>query len=120
MGKTNVIIVDTTGSKEQDAALPDDVPISKIIDKLVEVLYLPVVNTAGAPITYKLLHKATGRHLLDNLTLGQCDVHDADVLRLIPEITAGGRFFAPLRMTCCQGCHAEQREASRRVVGRSR
>ena len=90
MAKTNVVIIDVTGSKEQDATLPDDVPISKIIDKLIEVLYLPAVNTAGIPITYKLLHKATGRHLLDNLTLAQCDVHDGDVLRLIPEITAGG------------------------------
>ncbi len=89
MGKVNVTIVDTTGSKEQEATLPDDVPISKVIDKLVEVLYLPAVNTAGAPITYKFLHKATGRHLLDNLSLNQCDVHDGDVLRLIPEITAG-------------------------------
>ncbi len=90
MGKINVVIVDTTGSKEQDATLPDDVPISKIVDKLVEVLYLPAVNTAGAPITYKFLHKATGRHLLDNLTLSQCEVREGDLLRLIPEITAGG------------------------------
>lgn len=90
MGKVNVVVVDTTGSKEQDATLPDDVPIAKVVDKLVEVLYLPAVNTAGVPITYKFLHKATGRHLLDNMTLAQCDVHDGDVLRLIPEITAGG------------------------------
>lgn len=90
MAKINVVIVDTTGSKEQDATLPDDVPISRIIDKLVEALYLPAVNTAGAPITYKFLHKATGRHLLDNLTLAQCEVKDGDMLRLIPEITAGG------------------------------
>ena len=89
MGKLNLVIVDTTGSKEQEATLPDDVPISKVIDKLVEVLYLPAVNTAGVPITYKFLHKATGRHLLDNLTLAQCDVKNGDVLRLIPEITAG-------------------------------
>ena len=89
MAKINVAIVDTTGSKEQDATLPDDVAISKIIDKLVEVLYLPAISPAGAPITYKFLHKATGRHLLDNLTLSQCDVHEGDMLRLIPEITAG-------------------------------
>ncbi|MDH7603068.1 MAG: EsaB/YukD family protein [Armatimonadota bacterium] len=92
MGKVNVTIIDTTGSKEQDATLPDDVPISKIIDKLVEVLYLPVVNTVGAPISYKLLHKGTGRHLPDNLTLAECSVQDGDVLRLIPEITAGESF----------------------------
>lgn len=90
MEKVNVVVVDTTGSKEQDAALPNDVPIAKVVDKLVEVLYLPAVNTAGVPITYKFLHKATGRHLLDNMTLAQCNVKDGDVLRIIPEITAGG------------------------------
>ena len=89
MGKINVVVVDTTGSKEQDAALPDDVPVGRVIDRLVEALYPPAVNTAGAPITYKVLHKATGRHLLDNLTLAQCGVCDGDMLRLIPEITAG-------------------------------
>ena len=91
MAKINVVIVDTTGSKEQDATLPDDVEISRIVDKLIDVLHLPAVNTAGAPITYKFLHKASGRHLLDHLTLAQCDIHDGDTLRLIPEITAGGR-----------------------------
>ena len=89
MGKVNVVIVDTTGSKEQEATLPDDVPISRVIDKLIEVLYLPAVNPAGAPVTYRFLHKATGRHLLDSLTLADCEVQDGDVLRLIPEITAG-------------------------------
>jgi len=119
MAKINVVIVDTTGSKEQDATLPDDVPIGKIIDKLVEVLYLPVVNTAGAPITYKLLHKPTGRHLLDNLTPAQCDVHDGDVLRLVPEITAGGRCpavqpgQARLPRTPAAGRRVEHRQASR-------
>ncbi|MGQ9455970.1 MAG: hypothetical protein ACUVRS_02520 [Armatimonadota bacterium] len=57
MGKVNVTTIDITGSKEQNAVLPEGVTISRIIDKLVEVLYLPVVNTAGAPISYKLLHK---------------------------------------------------------------
>ena len=95
MGKVNVVVVDTTGSKEQDAALPDDVPVGRVIDKLIEVLYLPAVNTAGAPITYKFLHKATGRHLLDNLTIAQCGVKDGDVLRLIPEITAGAERRLP-------------------------
>jgi uncharacterized ubiquitin-like protein YukD len=89
VGKINVVVVDTTGSKEQDATLPDDVPVGRVIDKLIEVLYLPAVNTAGAPITYKFLHKATGRHLLDSYTLAQCGVKDGDMLRLIPEITAG-------------------------------
>ncbi len=89
MAKLNIVVIDTTGSKEQEAVVPDDVPVGRVVEKLIEALYLPVVNTAGVPITYKFLHKATGRHLLDNLTLAQCEVNEGDVLRLIPEITAG-------------------------------
>ncbi|MGB9619401.1 MAG: EsaB/YukD family protein, partial [Armatimonadota bacterium] len=81
MGRIKVIIIDTTGSKQQDATLPDDVPVGKIVDKLVEKMYLPTVNPGGAPISYKLLHKATGRPLLDEMTLAQCDVHEEDMLR---------------------------------------
>lgn len=91
MAKINVTIIDVTGSKEQEATLPDDVAISRVIDKLVEVMHLPAVNTAGVPITYKFLHKATGKHLLGHLSFSECNVKEGDLLRLIPEITAGGK-----------------------------
>lgn len=91
MGKISVVFVDATGSKEQSATVPDDVPVVKIVDKLVEMMYLPAVNISGAPVSYKLLHKVTGRHLLDEMTLAEAGVTAGDMLRLIPEITAGGR-----------------------------
>jgi hypothetical protein len=90
MAKINVVVVDATGSKEQEAAVPDDVEIGKIIDKLIEIMHLPAVNPSGIPITYRFLHKPTGRQLRDDLTLAQSEVNEGDLLRLLPEITAGG------------------------------
>ena len=44
MGKVNVVIMDTTGSKEQKASLPDDAPVRRIIAKLVQMMALPVTG----------------------------------------------------------------------------
>ena len=89
MGKVNVVIMDTTGSKEQKAALPDDAPVRRIIAKLVEMMTLPVTGPDGQPLSYKFHHKASGKQLSDEQTLGEAGVADGDVLRLQPEITAG-------------------------------
>ena len=31
MGKINVLILDATGNKEQEACLPDDAPVSRVL-----------------------------------------------------------------------------------------
>ena len=36
------------------------------------------------------IHKVTGRQLLESQTLAEAGIKDGDVLRLQPEITAGG------------------------------
>jgi len=89
MGKLNVIIVDATGNKEQKVGLPDDIKIGIIMVKLVEKIKLPSTGPDGNPISYKFIHKVTGRQLLEAQTLGEAGIHDGDVLRLQPEITAG-------------------------------
>lgn len=89
MGKVNVVIMDTTGSKEQKAALPDDAPVRRIIAKLVQMMALPETGPDGQPLSYKFHHKASGKQLTDEQTLGEAEVKDGDVLRLQPEITAG-------------------------------
>ncbi len=89
MGKVNVIIMDTTGTKEQKAALPDDAPVRRIISKLVQMMNLPVTGPDGQPLSYKFHHKASGKQLADEQTLADGGVVDGDVLRLQPEITAG-------------------------------
>lgn len=89
MGKVNVYIVDTTGNKEQQASLPDDVAVNRILVKLAEKMELPITGPDGNPISYKFIHKASGKQLTDEQTLEEAGVQDEDVLRLQPEITAG-------------------------------
>ena len=89
MSKVNVVIVDATGNKEQKVGLPDDVKCGIIMVKLVEKIKLPSVGPDGNPISYKFIHKVTGRQLLESQTLAEAGIKDGDVLRLQPEITAG-------------------------------
>ena len=89
MGKVNVTIMDATGNKEQQATLPDDAPVKRIMAKLIQLMNLPTVGPDGAPMSYKFHHKASGKQLADEQTLIEADVKDGDVLRLQPEITAG-------------------------------
>ncbi|MGE5403383.1 MAG: EsaB/YukD family protein [Candidatus Saccharibacteria bacterium] len=89
MAKITVTIVDVTGNKEQQAALPDDAPVRRIITKLIQLMNLPAIGPDGQPISYKFIHKASGRQLMDEQTLADASVRDGDLLRLQPEITAG-------------------------------
>ena len=89
MAKVNVVIVDATGNKEQKVGLPDDIKCGIIMIKLIEKIKLPSVGPDGNPISYKFIHKVTGRQLLETQTLSEAGIKDGDVLRLQPEITAG-------------------------------
>ncbi len=89
MGKVNVVIVDATGNKEQKVGLPDDIQVGVIMVKLVEKINLPSVGPDGNPISYKFIHKVSGRQLLETQTLAEARIKEGDVLRLQPEITAG-------------------------------
>lgn len=89
MAKINVFIVDTTGNKEQQVGLPDDIQLGVIMIKLIEKLKLPSTGPDGNPISYKFIHKSSSRQLLETKTLFQSGVKEGDFLRLQPEITAG-------------------------------
>ena len=106
MGKVNVMIVDATGNKEQKVGLPDDVKCGIIMVKLVEKIKLPSVGPDGNPISYKFIHKVTGRQLLEAQTLGEAGIKDGDVLRLQPEITAGA--FCPKCGSAVDGAFCPQ------------
>ena len=69
MPQVNVVIVDATGNKEQKVGLPDDVKIGIVMVKLVEKMKLPAVGPDGSPISYKFIHKVSGRQLLEAQTL---------------------------------------------------
>ncbi len=89
MAKVDVIIVDVTGNKEQEASIPDDAPVRRIIAKLIQMMSLPAVGPDGQPISYKFVHKASGKQISDEQSLSDANVSNGDVLRLQPEITAG-------------------------------
>jgi hypothetical protein len=89
MSQISVIIVDATGNREQKVGLPDDVKCGIIMVKLIEKIKLPSVGPDGNPISYKFIHKVSGRQLLESQTLSEALVKDGDVLRIQPEITAG-------------------------------
>ena len=91
MGKVNVTIVDVTGNKEQQADIPDDAPVRRIVSKLVQMMNLPATSPDGQPMSYKFHHKASGKQLADDQTLADAGVKEGDVLRLQPEITAGSQ-----------------------------
>jgi hypothetical protein len=84
-----VMIIDATGSRRQEATLPDNTAVGRIIEKLVAMMGLPATGPDGAPISYRFHHKASGRQLGDNETLAGASVRQGDVLRLTPEIVAG-------------------------------
>jgi len=90
MGMLNIEIWDATGNKRQPAELPDDAPVGKIIYVLVDRLNLPRNGPDGQPLSYKFHHKNSGKQLKDQQTLANAAVNEGDILRLQPEITAGG------------------------------
>jgi len=89
MARISVIIIDATGNKEQEAVLPDDAPVKRIMEALLPKMKMPLNGPDGDPLSYKFHHKASGKQLSENQTLAEAGVKDGDVLRLYPEITAG-------------------------------
>jgi len=89
MAKVNVTIIDATGNKEQEATLPDDASVRRIMEVLLPKMKMPLTGPDGEPLSYKFHHKASGKQLADSQTLSEAGVKDSDVLRLYPEITAG-------------------------------
>jgi hypothetical protein len=89
MSAIDVLVTDATGSRRQEATVPDDARCIRLMAKLVEAMNLPLVGPDGQPLSYKLHHKASGRQLRDDDTLAGAGVATGDSLRLVPEITAG-------------------------------
>ena len=91
MGLVTVEIWDATGTKCQEVQMPDDAPMNRILAVLLEKMNFPQYAPDGQPLSYKFHHRASGKQLIDDQSLAQSGVHDGDVLRLQPEITAGIR-----------------------------
>jgi uncharacterized ubiquitin-like protein YukD len=89
MGMVTVQVWEATGNKRQEVEMPDDTPVNRIMAVLLEKMNLPQTGPDGQPLSYKFHHKASGKQLQDDQCLADAGVHDGDVLRLQPEITAG-------------------------------
>jgi uncharacterized ubiquitin-like protein YukD len=87
----SVEVWDATGNKKQVVEMPDDVPVNRVLAVLVDRMKLPRNSPDGQLMSYKFHHKASGLQLLDNQTLSEAGVGEGDILRIQPEITAGGR-----------------------------
>ena len=89
MSKVNVTIIDVTGNKEEEAALPSDAPVRRIVSALIPKMSMPSTGPDGQPLNYKFVHKSSGRQIADEQTLAEFGVKDGDILRLSCEPTAG-------------------------------
>ncbi|MFT3788555.1 MAG: EsaB/YukD family protein [Tepidisphaeraceae bacterium] len=89
MASITVQVWDATGNKRQDVEMPDDAPVSRLVAVLVDRMKFPQTGPDGQLLSYKLQHRASGKQLLEDQTLSSANVQSGDVVRLIPEITAG-------------------------------
>lgn len=89
MGSVEVEVWDATGNRRVRAELPDDAPVNRVMAVLIEKMNLPRHGPDGQLVSYRFHHKASGRQLLEEETLGAAGVKALDILRIQPEITAG-------------------------------
>lgn len=85
----DITVIDATGSKTEEASVPGEAASGRIVAKLVELMSLPRVGPDGQMLSYKFHHKQSGRQINDNQSLADAGVSEGDVVRLVPEITAG-------------------------------
>lgn len=91
MGDINLEVWDATGNKRLHVRVPDDVAVERILMVLTDKLHLPRFAPDGQLMSYKFHHRRLGVQLLDDRPLALQHVQDADIVRIQPEITAGGR-----------------------------
>ena len=89
MPNITVQILDATENKQHEVTTADNVPLSRIIPRILEHLKLPANGPDGRPLSYKLHHKPSGKQLRNSQTLADAGVNEGDALRLLPEYTAG-------------------------------
>ncbi len=89
MGLVTVEVWDATGNKKREVEMPDDAPLQRILAVLIEKMSFPQYGPDGQLLSYKCQLRKTGKQMLDSQTLSEAGVTNGDILRLLPEITAG-------------------------------
>jgi hypothetical protein len=87
----NLEVWDATGNKRLKVTVPNDVSVERILMVLADKLHLPRYAPDGQLMSYKFHHRRLGVQLLDDQTLSQQQVVEDDIVRIQPELTAGGR-----------------------------
>jgi len=87
----NLEVWDATGNKRLNVQVPEDVSVERILMVLADKLHLPRYAPDGQLMSYKFHHRRLGIQLLDDQTLAEQHVQEADIVRIQPEITAGAR-----------------------------
>ncbi|HUS31512.1 MAG TPA: hypothetical protein VMZ53_23565 [Kofleriaceae bacterium] len=90
MGDINLEVWDATGNKRLKVTVPNDVAVERILMVLADKLHLPRYAPDGQLMSYKFHHRRLGVQLLDDQTLAQQQCVEDDIVRIQPEITAGG------------------------------
>jgi hypothetical protein len=90
VGDINLEVWDATGNKKLKVTVPNDVAVERILMVLADKLHLPRYAPDGQLMSYKFHHRRLGVQLLDDQTLSQQQVIEDDIVRIQPEITAGG------------------------------
>ena len=90
MGEISLEVWDATGNKRVNVDGPDDVAVERILLVLADRLHLPRHAPDGQLMSYKFHHRRLGVQLLDEQTLAAQQVVSGDIVRIQPELTAGG------------------------------
>ena len=90
MPDINLEVWDATGNKRLKVTVPNDVAVERILMVLADKLHLPRYAPDGQLMSYKFHHRRLGVQLLDDQTLSQQQCVEDDIVRIQPEITAGG------------------------------
>lgn len=103
MSDLKIEVWDATGNKKQIVEVPADAAVNRLVAVLIEKMKLPRNSPDGQLMSYKFHHRASGRQLLDTETLSAAGVREGDILRLQPEITAGGGIWSDAAPTKVAG-----------------
>ncbi len=90
MSEMRIEVWAATGTRRIQVDAADAVTVDRSLLGRAEKLHLPRYNPEGQLMSYKFHHRRRAMQLLDDRTLAQQDVKEGDVLRIQPEITAGG------------------------------
>ncbi len=92
MANVKIVVSIPSVGKRQEAELPDDVPMKKLIPALITKMNLPSTSPTGEQQSYRINHVRTGKQLGENDTLSSVSVQPDDELKVTTEIQAGGYY----------------------------